>query len=61
MANTSNRIEWRQQIISELLKHNVIYGKLSLDEIVDNAKKIEEFIFSDELQKSDVKNDEVEK
>ena len=50
MALQQNRTEWRQQLISELLKHNAIYGKETIDGIVNNAKKIESFVFQDVQQ-----------
>ena len=50
MALQQNRTEWRQQLIFELLKHNVVYGKETIDGIVNNAKKIESFVFQDVQQ-----------
>lgn len=52
MNSTPERTEWRQRLISELLKHNIIYGKLTIDDIVNNAKKIEEFVFGSTQPKS---------
>lgn len=39
-------LEWRKQIILELLGHNVVYGKQSIEDIIENAKKIEAFVFN---------------
>ena len=50
MALQQDRTEWRQQLISELLKHNANYGKETIDGIVNNAKKIESFVFQDVQQ-----------
>ncbi len=50
MALQQDRTEWRQQLISKLLKHNAIYGKETIDGIVNNAKKIESFVFQDVQQ-----------
>lgn len=45
-------LEWRKQIILELLKHNVVYGKESIEDIINNAKKIEKFVFRKNKQQS---------
>ncbi len=50
MALQQDRTEWRQQLISELLKHNAVYGKETIDGIINNAKKIESFVFQDVQQ-----------
>lgn len=50
MDQNQERNVWRQQLIFELLRHNVVYGKQSIDDIVNSAKKIEEFVFGDNQQ-----------
>lgn len=52
MDKNQERNEWRQQLIFELLKHNVVYGKQSIDDLVNSAKKIEEFVFGGSQQQS---------
>ena len=52
MDKNQERNEWRQRLIFELLRHNVVYGKQSIDDLVDSAKKIEEFVFGGNQQQS---------
>ena len=47
MVNTTDRSEWRSQIVAELLKQSFIYGKKSIDDVLEDAKKIEKFVFDE--------------
>lgn len=47
MVNTTDRSEWRSQIVAELLKQSVVYGKKSIDDVLEDAKKIEKFVFNE--------------
>ncbi|WP_336148590.1 hypothetical protein [Acinetobacter ursingii] len=48
MVNAIDRSEWRSQIVAELLKQSIVYGKKSIDELLADAKKIEEFVFGEQ-------------
>lgn len=45
MKEMKKRTAWRKEIILELMKSNVIYGKRPIGELIEDAKKIEAFVF----------------
>ena len=46
-TKNDERKEWRHQLVLELLKTSVVYGKKTIDELVIDAKKIEEYVYSE--------------
>lgn len=44
--DTQSREVWRDKMVAELLKASLIYGKKSIDELIADVKKIEEYVFS---------------
>ena len=44
-----NREEWRAQCVSELLKLSAIYGKKSVNDVIEDTKQIENYVFKDNI------------
>lgn len=53
MLLQSDRTVWRKEIVSELLKHSIVFGKTSIEDILESAEKVENFVFQEIQQQSD--------